>query len=180
MSSPSNSTLPDVMSSMRSTARPVVDLPQPDSPTRPSFSPRATEKLTPSTAFTVPTCRFITTPEVIGKWTLRSRTARTGSGGEAVMIEAGGEMVGLALDQRRPLDVAALGRVLAAQREGAARRQGGEIGRLALDRHQRPLGVAIEPRHRQHQAARVGMARALVELARRRGLDDAAAIHHRD
>ena len=34
-------------------ARPVVDLPQPDSPTRPSVSPRTTSKLTPDTAWTV-------------------------------------------------------------------------------------------------------------------------------
>ena len=33
--------------------RPVVVLPQPDSPTRPSVSPRRIEKLTPSTACTV-------------------------------------------------------------------------------------------------------------------------------
>ena len=33
-----------------STSRPVVDLPQPDSPTRASVSPTASEKLTPSTA----------------------------------------------------------------------------------------------------------------------------------
>ena len=32
----------------------VVDLPQPDSPTSPSVSPRATSKLTPDTACTVP------------------------------------------------------------------------------------------------------------------------------
>ena len=38
---------------MRSTARPVVDLPQPLSPTSPSVSPRFNAKLTPSTAFTV-------------------------------------------------------------------------------------------------------------------------------
>ena len=34
-------------------ARPVVDLPQPDSPTSPSVSPSATSKLTPETAWTV-------------------------------------------------------------------------------------------------------------------------------
>jgi hypothetical protein len=34
--------------------RPRVDLPQPDSPTRPSASPWVSVKLTPSTALTVP------------------------------------------------------------------------------------------------------------------------------
>ena len=33
-------------------ARPVVDLPQPDSPTRPRVSPFITSKLMPETAFT--------------------------------------------------------------------------------------------------------------------------------
>jgi hypothetical protein len=33
---------------------PVIDLPQPDSPTSPSTSPGASAKLTPSTAFTTP------------------------------------------------------------------------------------------------------------------------------
>ena len=40
----------------------MVDLPQPLSPTRPSVSPRCSAKLTPSTALTVPTWRWMTTP----------------------------------------------------------------------------------------------------------------------
>ena len=48
-------------------------LPQPDSPTRPSTSPRFSEKLTPSTAFTTPRRRK--------KWVCRSRTSRTVSPG---------------------------------------------------------------------------------------------------
>jgi hypothetical protein len=34
--------------------RHVIDLPEPDSPTIPSVSPRRTEKVAPSTAFTTP------------------------------------------------------------------------------------------------------------------------------
>ena len=49
-SMPSKFTSPAVASMRRSTARPVVDLPQPLSPTRPSVSPFSTEKLMPSTA----------------------------------------------------------------------------------------------------------------------------------
>ena len=41
MSRPSKMTLPPVGSSSRVISRPVVDLPQPDSPTRPSVSPCA-------------------------------------------------------------------------------------------------------------------------------------------
>ena len=43
-------------------ARHRVDLPQPDSPTRPSVSPSLTVRLTPSTARTRPTSRSIRTP----------------------------------------------------------------------------------------------------------------------
>src|SRR4051812_2469755 len=47
-------------------------LPEPDSPTTPRVSPRATEKETPSTAFT--------RPSSVGKLTCRSVTSRSCSG----------------------------------------------------------------------------------------------------
>ena len=47
---PSRITWPAVMSNSRRIARPTVDLPQPDSPTSDSVSPRAIWKDTPSTA----------------------------------------------------------------------------------------------------------------------------------
>ena len=50
MSSPSNMMMPSVWSSSRITIIEVVDLPQPDSPTRPTLSPRLIVKLMPSTA----------------------------------------------------------------------------------------------------------------------------------
>ena len=51
-------TEPDVGLISCSTDRPVVDLPHPDSPTRPSVSPAAMVKETPHTAWTTPTlCR---------------------------------------------------------------------------------------------------------------------------
>ena len=43
-------TVPAVGSISRMIMRPVVDLPEPDSPTSPSVSPLFTEKSTPSTA----------------------------------------------------------------------------------------------------------------------------------
>src|SRR6266436_2957031 len=49
MSSPSNSILPDVLSISLITIMDVVDLPHPDSPTRPTLSPRAIVKLMPPT-----------------------------------------------------------------------------------------------------------------------------------
>src|SRR3546814_4669048 len=47
---------------------PLFDLPRPDSPTRPRISPRPTEKLTPSTARTM--------PSRVGKWVSRFSTCR--------------------------------------------------------------------------------------------------------
>src|SRR5919204_456140 len=56
-------------------ARPVVDLPQPDSPTRPRVSPFSTKKSTPSTARTAPTWRWKMIPWVSGKCILRAFTS---------------------------------------------------------------------------------------------------------
>ena len=54
---PSNSTDPDVGRGNCMIARPVVLLPQPDSPTSPNVSPRTTSKLMPDTALTLsPVC----------------------------------------------------------------------------------------------------------------------------
>ena len=50
MFSPSNMIVPSVLSISRMTMVEVVDLPQPNSPTRPTLSPRLTWKLMPSTA----------------------------------------------------------------------------------------------------------------------------------
>src|SRR3712207_7365833 len=71
MSVPLNQTEPPVGSSSLTRVRPVVVLPQPDSPTRPRVSPAESVKLTPSTAYTVPTCLRVTPPR-IGKCVLRS------------------------------------------------------------------------------------------------------------
>jgi hypothetical protein len=51
-SAPLNRISPELGSISRRMQRPVVDLPQPDSPTRPRVSPGAMSKLTPSTACT--------------------------------------------------------------------------------------------------------------------------------
>ncbi len=51
---PSSNTEPAVGRTRHSTAFARVVLPLPDSPTSPSTSPRRSEKLTPSTAFTEP------------------------------------------------------------------------------------------------------------------------------
>ena len=58
--------------------RPVVLLPQPDSPTRPSVSPASRSKLTPLTACTLSTSRP-SQPPVIGKRLTRSLTSSSGA-----------------------------------------------------------------------------------------------------
>ena len=64
--------------------RPVIDLPEPDSPTRPSTWPRRTVKETSCTARTTP-CR-------VAKWVLKPCTCRTGApeSGPALNGEASG------------------------------------------------------------------------------------------
>src|SRR6478609_9413766 len=73
---PSNSTVPATLfprlGSSRMMASEVTDLPQPDSPTRPTVWPGATWKLTPSTAFIAATPRRL-------KVTVRSVTESSAS-----------------------------------------------------------------------------------------------------
>jgi hypothetical protein len=59
----------------RRRVRPTVDLPQPDSPTRPRVSPRRISKLTSSTALMSPMWRSRTIPLLIGNQTLRFSTS---------------------------------------------------------------------------------------------------------
>ncbi len=67
---PSKVTSPAVGSIRRRMHRPVVDLPQPDSPTSPSVSPFRIVKLTSSTAWTRATSREKSPPRM-GKYFLR-------------------------------------------------------------------------------------------------------------
>src|SRR5439155_4120037 len=73
---PSNFTEPAVGLQSWRIARPVVDLPQPDSPTRPSVSPFSTKKSIPSTARTAPTWRWKMIPCVSGKCIFSAETSR--------------------------------------------------------------------------------------------------------
>src|SRR5690242_5644074 len=89
---PSNETSPDVGSIRRRMDRPVVDLPQPDSPTSPSVSPGMTSKVTSSTACTRATSRENRPPR-IGKYFLRLRTFSSGSGMAWLSVEEAGHFV---------------------------------------------------------------------------------------
>src|SRR4051794_20272100 len=57
----------------------TVDLPQPDSPTMPTVSPRCSVRSTPSTAWTWPTVFLKMMPWVSGKYFCRPRTSSNGS-----------------------------------------------------------------------------------------------------
>src|ERR1044072_1188848 len=89
MSLPSNSIFPEVGSSSRVISRPMVDLPQPDSPTTPRVSPWRTSKSRPSTACTAPVCRC-SSPFLMGKCLTRPDTVSRGSG---VVVACSGTVI---------------------------------------------------------------------------------------
>src|SRR6185369_17648529 len=172
--------------------RPVVVLPQPDSPTRPRVSPRRSAKLTPSTARTVP-ARPPNIPPPTLKCLTRSRTSSSASPppapGAAVTVAPSARGLILSLQARRlpaRADVAGVAHRLqrrrlvrapvdaegAARGERAARGQPREVGRLPVDGRQPGLPRLVQARHRAQQAERVGMAGVAVQLARRAPLDD--------
>src|SRR5215207_8187337 len=171
MSWPLKMVLPLVGVSSRMSSLARVDLPQPDSPTIPSVSPRCSWKDTPSTAWTSPTCRLNTTPLVNGKCLTRSCTSRTTSSGglEAAIEHLTGEVAcagpaGDDLEKGRPLIQAHRLRVRATRVELASRRDSHEVGRQALDRRQ-VLALEIHARDGLQQALGVRVRRPHVDVA---------------
>src|SRR5215475_14047594 len=101
--------------------RPVVDLPQPDSPTRPSVSPAMMSNVMSSTACTRATSRENRPPR-IGKYFLRLRTLRSGSAMACLSVQEAGHFVARSdfLERRCVVEVHGLGQ-RAARREATAR-----------------------------------------------------------
>ena len=127
-SSPSNRIEPAVGSMRRRISRPTVVLPQPDSPTSPSVSPRRISKLTPSTAWTIPIVRCRIPPRM-GKCLTRSVTLT--SGGSPGAGAGRGAMAGWArLSDADPSDTSGLGHC-AGDRDAAVR-PGQEIAALVV------------------------------------------------
>src|SRR4029077_21164146 len=131
--------------SSRTRQRARVDFPQPDSPTIPRVSPRATVKLTPLRARMSWTCSPVRRPKKEPwrrKLMDRFSTARKGwpafiaaSGlGDDVVADAGRSVRRRDLDQRRARLAAGIDHEAAARREGAALGQVGEQRRLARNR----------------------------------------------
>src|SRR5690606_34596839 len=138
---------PEVGVSSRTTIRPVVVLPQPDSPTRPSVRPAGSEKSTPSTAWTLPE-RSRSGPDRTGKCLVRPVTPRTSSGsGRAAFSRSG------------------IGRLL--PRELVVEMAGAPASRTGL-RRLRALLPAPGPRHRAPRRERAA-ARDLAGRRRRPG-----------
>src|SRR5437870_9850309 len=144
-----NQTSPEVGSMSRRVVRPVVDLPQPDSPTRPSVSPGRMSNDTSSTACTRATSRESRPPR-IGKYFLRFLTRRSGSAIGGPLVQEAGHLVARPdfFERRCVLEVHGLGQ-RAAGREAAARlldaAQGGDgaadrLQLLALGRRQVDAG----------------------------------------
>src|SRR5882724_12145384 len=154
-----------------------VDLPQPDSPTRPRHSPGFTSRLTPSTAFRVLTPPRSALPTV--KWTARSSSSSSLSAMMMTPHETAGAQAS-DIGRRRAADV---GHRRAAWVEAAAGRVGRDRGHGARDLTQPLLaapGALAQPRQGIDQALRIGMARRGEDRLGHLAFDDAAGIHHGD
>ena len=203
MSSPSKRTVPLVGSCRRTRSRPSVDLPQPDSPTMPSVSPRRTSSETPSTAWTTSRMPRRTEVDRTGKCLTRS-TASSSTGVSPVDAHAlsrsgsplreaarsAGRTAGSrwhasrrpgadAFEQLRP-GRAELEAVRAARREAAARRRGERRGRRPGNRREPADARPVDARDRAEQAPGVGVLGVAEDRGLRPLLDDAARVHHDD
>src|SRR5215510_3029362 len=118
-------------------SRATVDLPQPDSPTRPTVSPFSITSDTWSTARRTRRGSCSSTRLSQGRDTSKSRLTpdRLRSGLSSGMQPAGGA-ARAGRQQLRPLGEAALEASRAARVEGAARRNGIEAWHGAVDLHQ--------------------------------------------
>ncbi len=86
---PPNTIRPPVWRVSFTTTRPVVVLPDPDSPTRPRISPLRIVRSMPSTARTTPTGLRDSSPPRIGKWTSRFSRRSSSSAGSGSVTAAG-------------------------------------------------------------------------------------------
>src|SRR5712691_1542153 len=176
MSRPLSRIVPDVGSSRRITQLPTVVLPLPDSPTSPSISPGASEKLTPSTACTVPPPAVNRPPA--WKCFFRSMTWRSGSAAIpfTAWMEARDEMLRPNLPQ--------LGHGRAREVVGARATVGehtelgnhGEGGHAAWNLLQALAPVQPGARNGAEQTDRVRMLRVREQLVHRRLLDLAPCV----
>src|SRR6266568_3180568 len=182
--SPLKTILPSSGSTRRRTARPAVDLPQPDSPTRPKASPSRTVNEMPSSARTV-TVRARGKPRVTVKNLRSPRTVRTASAMSGLArrsAQPAPHLVIRRVGKRHEQRIAQRAKLLtqgAARGEAAARRHGADRRHLTGDRAE-AAGVAIDARDRAQQELGIGMRRSGEKLIDRGDLDDLAGIHDSD
>src|SRR5215204_2731653 len=203
-SSPANKISPAVGSIKRSRQRPTVDLPQPDSPTRPKVSPAKISNETPSTARTTSsepsTGKCFTRPRTLTSvlrvsagdnggpaWFAVSRCALMGSFvvcrhcGRKIVKHATHFNTAFELVKRNLFRGATRHTMRTAWREVTT---GGQVSRTrhdAVDRFQTFLANhlrARELRNRTQQALGVRMLRPREQLVHRRLLDDPSRVHH--
>src|SRR6266545_4257111 len=201
MSCPSSLMLPSVGSISRKIVRPTVDLPQPDSPTRPRVSPASIEKLTPSTAKTCPAVRR-RTPFWMVKCFLRSCTSST-AGAVALgaifrsclwsSIRGSVERVGAPAGRPVTGPLLLVGRIRLAAAvfgEGTTRREHAACGQVRQRRNHPGNFLQVssgaldltaqqsKARYGSQQAVGVGMQGPREQLVDRRLLHLAPGIHH--
>src|SRR3990170_1927553 len=178
--------------------RPVVDLPQPLSPTSPRVSPRRMENVTPSTAFTSAILRWKMMPAVTWKYIFSSRMSTKKSPFLAVVYltvvwasgliglgpplpdiyPAGGVVLLVDQHERGRLFTAAVDVVGAAGIERAAAGHVHHVGRQPLDRDQLVFLGLVQSGHGLEQAQGVGMPRGAVDGAGVSRLHDLTGVHH--
>ena len=189
---PSRSARPSLGSRMRATMRPSVDLPQPDSPTRPTTSPSRTARFTPSTRVhrrardrRAPSAARDAAGEVERASRSACDTPRSSSrAGGACAHDSGCRQRRRARRRggcaRPGAGAAGVGGARAALAKGAARRRGrsseGVIPGICASG--RPGALRLG--HRVEQPARVGMHRAVEDLVDGARLHDATGVHHAD
>src|SRR4051794_22637671 len=172
--------------------RPRVDLPQPDSPTSPRVSPRASWSETPSTARSTSRlvrlrrslalrpraklmCRSVTSSSGLGTCDHRLTTRIFG----AVLVVETPRGAAAELDQRdRSLDTVRPHEP-AARMEAAALRRRGKVGRRAGNGRE-VVADAVEAGHRPEQAERVRVVRLAEDGVDASGLHELARVHDRN
>src|SRR5688572_24246224 len=192
---PSKNTDPRVGVYRPQMSRATVDLPQPDSPTSDSVSPRLISKETPSTAFRI--CRgerSITRFNHGGdtsKNFARSRTSMSVSGMHRPFAPVGRRLRRSLLGRVQPaggvrlrgrqqvgaLDLAAVEDARAARVERAAHGDRVEARHRAFDLRQ-ALELLADGRDRAHQTRCVRVLRVVDDLLHGADLHDAARVHH--
>src|SRR5215471_15276570 len=186
---PSRLNVPSVGSSRRSSTRASVDLPLPLWPTSATISPVATLNVTWSTAVTTlePEPNDRVRPVTSSSGWAAGATAPLGlslgmDGLLALLLDPPAGRVAVQVpDDRRLLALAHVHRVLAARVEAAAGRREAQIGRRALDAlHAALAHLRLWHQHRLHQRLRVGVARAVDDVAAGPHLGDLARVHDHD